>query len=88
MIHFVIPVYIYQAVVWFAAVVGVVAGVVMVVGPQSMVNFQIAVYRSFQWKLEPLNPQREIRNTRWLGLLAVLCGVASSLIQILRSPHP
>ena len=36
-----------------------------------------ALYRPFNWKLEPISMKKEIRNTRLMGLTLVVIGIVS-----------
>ncbi len=39
-----------------------------------------AIMRRFNWRVEPINPLRELRTTRWLGILLVLLALVSFLL--------
>ena len=48
-----------------------------VVAPQGTINVQIAFYRWINWRIEPLSWEKEIRNTRIMGVIAFVAGVAA-----------
>lgn len=50
--------------------------------PKKTIDIQIALYRPFNWKIEPISMEKEIRNTRIMGLTVVILGMLS-LIYIL-----
>ncbi len=43
--------------------------------PRKVIEFQIAFYRKINWIMEPVSWEREIRNTRIMGLMALLAGL-------------
>ncbi|MCM8791275.1 MAG: hypothetical protein NC938_06230 [Candidatus Omnitrophica bacterium] len=51
--------------------------------PKKTIDIQIALYRPFNWRLEPISWEKEIRNTRLMGLTLVVLGVASFLYVLL-----
>ncbi len=49
--------------------------------PKKVIALQIAFYRTINWKMEPISMEKEIRNTRAMGLAVLILG-ALSLIYI------
>ena len=45
--------------------------------PKKVIDIQIALYRPFNWKIEPISMEREIRNTRIMGLAVLILGILS-----------
>jgi len=45
--------------------------------PREVIDMQIALYRAFNWRLEPISMEKEIRNTRIMGLAAFIMGMIS-----------
>jgi hypothetical protein len=45
--------------------------------PRKVIDTQIALYRPFNWKIEPISMEKEIRNTRIMGLVVLILGVIS-----------
>ena len=43
--------------------------------PKKTIDIQIALYRPFNWKIEPISMEKEIRNTRIMGLTVFILGV-------------
>ena len=43
--------------------------------PRKTIDIQIALYRPFNWKLEPISWEKEIRNTRTMGLIVLIAGI-------------
>ena len=60
----------------------VVFGALIAWKPKKVIDIQIALYRLFNWKIEPVSMEKEIKNTRVMGLVVLILG-ASSLIYIL-----
>ncbi|MBU3911532.1 MAG: hypothetical protein KKD90_02995 [Candidatus Omnitrophica bacterium] len=45
--------------------------------PKKIIDMQIALYRPFNWKIEPISMEKEIRNTRIMGLVVIILGILS-----------
>lgn len=45
--------------------------------PKKVIEIQIALYRPFNWKIEPISMEKEIRNTRIMGLTVLVLGILS-----------
>lgn len=43
--------------------------------PKKVIDIQMVIYGWFNWRLEPIDMEKEIRNTRFMGLLALSIGV-------------
>ena len=63
-------------------VIAVVFGALVAWKPKKTIDIQIAIYRPFNWKIEPISMEKEIRNTRIMGLVVLVPGILS-LIYIL-----
>ncbi len=63
-------------------VIAIVFGALIAWKPKKTIDIQIALYRPFNWKLEPISMEKEIRNTRIMGLTVLVLGILS-LIYIL-----
>lgn len=57
-------------------------GVALLAAPKWVIEAQIRFYRCINWKMEPLSWEKEIRNTRFMGALALLCGLLTSLVML------
>jgi hypothetical protein len=69
------------------AVFTILLGTFLIVKPRKVIDLQIAVYRPFNWKIEPISMEKEIRNTRIMGMAAVACGsIGLIAIFILQKP--
>ena len=68
---------VYKGVVFVLGLFSAVFGVWLMQNPKRAIEFQIAVYRSIHWKMEPLDWPREVRNTRIMGVIALACGLAT-----------
>ncbi|PIU39973.1 MAG: hypothetical protein COT00_04130 [Candidatus Omnitrophica bacterium CG07_land_8_20_14_0_80_50_8] len=56
-------------------VVAMALGAVVVWQPRKIIDMQIAAYRLINWKMEPISMEKEIRNTRIMGLAVLILGV-------------
>jgi len=59
------------------AIVCFALGLFFILYPQKAIHFQTTFYRNINWRLEPISMDREVRNTRIMGLLILICGVAA-----------
>ena len=59
------------------AVVAIVFGGIIAWKPKKIIDMQIAIYRPFNWKIEPISMEKEIRNTRIMGLVVLILGILS-----------
>jgi len=66
-----------------------IAAIVIVFGaliswkPRKTIDMQIALYRPFNWKIEPISMEKEIRNTRIMGLTVLVLGIMALLYILL-----
>ena len=60
--------------------ISILVGIVFIKVPKETINLQIAIYRFVNWKMEPISWEKEIRNTRIMGVIALICGILSSVI--------
>lgn len=66
---------------WIKIIIGVVGAMSLVLGaflvakPRRAIERQIEVYRHINWKMEPISWNKEIRNTRLMGAVALFCGL-------------
>ena len=58
----------------------IVFGALVAWKPKKTIEIQTAIYRPFNWRLEPISMEKEIRNTRIMGLILLLVGVLSLII--------
>lgn len=59
-----------------------VLGAFLVAKPRRAIERQIAVYRRINWKMEPISWDKEIRNTRLMGVVALFCGVLTLILMV------
>ena len=57
--------------------VAILFGALIAWNPKKTIDVQTALYRPFNWKLEPISMEKEIRNTRLMGLTLVIIGIVS-----------
>ena len=58
-------------------VIAIVFGGLVAWKPKKVIETQIALYRPFNWKIEPISMEKEIRNTRIMGLVVLVLGILS-----------
>lgn len=63
-------------------VIGMIFGALITWKPKKAIDIQIALYKPFNWKLEPIDMDKEIRNTRIMGMTVLILTVIS-LVYIL-----
>ena len=59
------------------AVIAIVFGSLIALKPKKTIEIQTALYRPFNWRLEPISMKKEIRNTRIMGLTVIILGIIS-----------
>lgn len=64
-------------------VIGMAFGALLMWQPRKVIEVQIALYRPFNWKIEPISMEKEIRNTRIMGMVVFILGVISLIYIIL-----
>ena len=60
-------------------VIAIVFGALVAWKPKKTIDIQTALYRPFNWKLEPISMEKEIRNMRIMGLTVIALGIISLL---------
>ena len=65
---------------WVVAVSSLALGVWLMKKPRKAIELQMAFYRLINWKMEPLDWDREVLNTRIMGATAVLCGAVTFVL--------
>jgi len=58
-------------------VIAIAFGALVAWKPKKIIEIQIALYRPFNWKIEPISMEKEIRNTRIMGLAVIVIGILS-----------
>ena len=65
------------------AVIALLLGVLIMWKPGKVINAQIAFYRLINWKMEPVSLEKEIRNTRIMGLILIVLAFISVVYIVL-----
>ena len=65
-------------------VIAIVFGALVAWKPKKTIDIQIAIYRPFNWKIEPISMEKEIRNTRVMGLTVLILGILSLVYILLK----
>ncbi len=75
---------------WIKIAIGVIGSLSLVLGaflvgrPKQTIKRQIELYRCINWKMEPISWDKEIRNTRLMGAVAIFCGVLTFVLVVFR----
>jgi hypothetical protein len=59
------------------AAIAIIFGSLVAWKPKKTIDIQIALYRLINWKIEPISMEREINNTRIMGLAVFITGVVA-----------
>jgi hypothetical protein len=54
-----------------------IAGLILSIKPASCIKWQIKFYEKINWRMEPINMQMEIRNTKIMGLFLIGAAIAT-----------
>lgn len=67
-----------------ALVVGlsIAVGCFVYLKPRLVIDIQIGFYRKINWKIEPVSMEKEVRNTRIMGLSLVLIALFAGIYSI------
>ena len=57
------------------SVIAILFGALISWKPRKTIDIQSALYRPFNWKLEPISMEKEIRNTRIMGAFVLIVGI-------------
>jgi len=57
------------------AVIAIIFGGLIAWKPRKTIDIQSALYRPFNWKLEPISMEKEVRNTRIMGTIVLVAGI-------------
>ncbi|MFQ5952398.1 MAG: hypothetical protein ACE5JK_03230 [Candidatus Omnitrophota bacterium] len=55
----------------FVSIIVVIFGCFLFFRPKLVIELQIKFYEKINWRIEPLSMQKEIRNTRIMGLFVI-----------------
>lgn len=64
----------------FVLIFSIAIGVVFTSAPRWAIHAQIAFYRLINWKMEPVSWKLEIRNTRWMGIIALVTAIGACFV--------
>lgn len=60
-------------------------GLFLFVSPLKAFDIQRRFYTLINWRIEPISVEKEIRNTRWMGIFTVVFAAA---VCIYKAAHP
>lgn len=69
----------------------VIVGLALILGsfiyrnPLRMIEVQKKFYALINWRMEPISMEKEVRNTRWMGLFLIVFALGSLIYHITRS---
>jgi hypothetical protein len=61
------------------SLVGVLAGLFLLLNPALVIKFQIKFYEMINWRMEPISMAKELRNTKIMGLFLFLISWAGDI---------
>lgn len=62
------------------ATISIIFGALLAWKPGEVIKIQAAIYRIFNWRLEPISMEKEIKNMRIMGSTLLILGVLSFVI--------
>ncbi|MFH0731306.1 MAG: hypothetical protein V2A72_00075 [Candidatus Omnitrophota bacterium] len=62
----------------------IIFGALLAWKPKKAIDIQTALYRPFNWKLEPISMEKEIRNTRIMGMAVLILGIISLVYVLIK----
>lgn len=60
----------------------IVMGLFLFLKPSMVIELQKKFYEKINWRIEPISMQKEIRNTRIMGLFLVIAALAAVLLSL------
>ena len=57
--------------------ISIITGALIAWKARKAIDIQIAFYRLINWKIEPISMDKEIRNTRIMGAILLVIGIAA-----------
>ena len=66
------------------AAVAIIFGTVIAWKPRKAIDIQAALYRPFNWKLEPISMEKAIRNMRIMGMTVLILGIISLVYTLVK----
>ena len=67
-------------------VFGLLIGFLSFFSPANSIKLYQAIMRFFNWRVEPIHLDRELRNTKWLGMLMAILSLAIAVILLSGCP--
>jgi hypothetical protein len=66
----------------FCAAVGALAGFCIALKPASVIEIQKRFYAGINWRIEPISMQKELRNTRIMGICVCVISAAALMWEV------
>lgn len=63
---------------------GFFAGLLLAAKPRLAIELQKIFYAKINWRMEPISMEKEIRNTRIMGIFLIIVTVIGTVIALLR----
>lgn len=63
--------------VMFLSAVSLAAGIICLRRPGDIIKFQQCFYARINWRIEPVSIEKEVRNTKIMGIFLILCALSS-----------
>jgi hypothetical protein len=68
----------------FTAALSIAFGIFLIQRPLSAFECQRRFYRLINWDIKPISVEKEIRNTKWMGIFLLAAAVAAVIYRSLR----
>lgn len=62
------------------AIASLLCGLILILKPKDSINIQQNFYKRINWKIEPINYDKEVRNTRIMGGICIVSGLILLII--------
>ncbi|MDD5019121.1 MAG: hypothetical protein PHH75_01085 [Candidatus Omnitrophica bacterium] len=76
-------IYIFPALYVFSAL-SFLVGFFIYLKPRKAISIQVAFYRKINWRMEPVSMEKEVRNTKVMGLFLLVVATASLITILLK----
>ena len=65
-----------------AMIFAFIVGFICFLRPNSAIKIQQKFYAKINWKIEPINTAKEIRNTKIMGIINILLGIGIIIVML------
>lgn len=72
-----------MVILFLISLVSIITGIFLILRPELCIKIQCRFYEKINWRMEPISMQKEIRNTKFMGLSLVLTGILTIIASVL-----